>query len=232
MEPHKNKVAVILNSGSEIGIKVIENLVQEGMIVFGLYKNNDKYDLLTNEQSTFNKASVKKLTISALNASNVDKMNTVLRNHENYGNLSVFINIISNDFDCKLVAGNLETFKSIINSNISDAVDAVRLFASFMIESHNQGHIINISDCKNLDNDIFTMTTAAISSVNEILRHEFRYLKADIKTTHIEIKYSESKQKPHNKIEEAKHVADIVKYVLNTPDNMQVHELWLDFVDK
>lgn len=234
MEYWVGKIAVITNSDSEIGINLIETLGEVGMKVIALCSNSDEFKNITNKLTYFKKSVGQNVVVSKLDTSNAEEVETVFENIHQYGNLNVLINITHSDLDWTVTDGSIENLKKKIDTNVSDIVALIRTAASSMIEKQNRGHIITISDCRNseLHKNILTVTTAAVSSINEILRHEFRYLNANIKTTHLEVKCSGRLDEPsRNMTKEAKDIADMVVNVLNTPENLQVHELWLDIVN-
>lgn len=232
------KVAVVTDCNDEVGIYIMEQLAKAGMIAIGFAKTDD---VINESTEIFKDLSSNKITgkfvLCKCDITNVAQLRKAYEKiTETYKGVDVLINNAYCNADCLVSTGSLEDFKKVIDTNISALIACTRLAAGSMIERNSRGHIININDLcayqipEDSRKTVFIASKGAITSVNEILRHEFRFLKANIKVTNIacgsiESEAEHSPDEPKLKIRD---VAKLVKLVLNTPEHLQVHEVLLD----
>lgn len=215
------KVVLIPNCANEVGIKIAETLLEAGMTVIIFCVTN-----IDTEKLKFLHAKHNKIYLYRCDFASSDSIQAAFDNAiKTHGGVDVLINNINCENSCLASNGDLIVMKQIIDKNISDTVAWIRLAAGSMIERKSRGHIITIIEQEKPGElrSVVIATNAAIVSVNEILRHEFRYLHANIKTTCLEY-CAEDFLKAEAKVEG---VAFMVKFVLDTPENLQIHELQL-----
>lgn len=232
------KVALITNCDDEVGVNIIVQLAKAGMIAIGFGKTENIINKTTEKLKDF--ASIKtegKIVLCKCDITNLNQLKAAFRKIiQTYGGVDVLINNSYCNKDSSISNGDLKDFQMIVDVNINASVACIRLAAGSMIERSTRGHIININDLcayqipERSKKNVFIASKVTLTSINEILRHEFRYLKANIKVTNIacgsiECESEPTHDEPRLKI---KDVAKLVKLILNTPQHLQVHEVLLD----
>lgn len=238
MKIWEKKIALITDCGDEVGFNVIEQLAKAGMVAIGFGKTEDIIIATTGKFTSFKSCNTNgKIVLCKCDITNLKQLKAaVSKIIENYNGIDVLVNNAYCNADCLLSTGNLNDFRKIIDLNINALISCTRLAAGSMIERRTRAHIININDLSSYTipddskKNVFIATKVAITSVNEILRHEFRYLKANIKVTNIACGCIESEAEPAHDEPRLKirDVAKLVKLILNTPEHLQVHEVLLD----
>lgn len=240
MEDWVNKVAIVTDCGDDIGLAIIEQLAKAGMIVIGFNKDKNVLEKVTENFKTLIARKITgKIVLCQCDITKISQLESAFQKiKDTYAGVDVLINNAYYNKDCLVDTGSVEDFRQIVDVNIYAVVAFIRLVAATMIEKDKRGHIININDLCSYQlptetrKSVFIAAKAAITSVNEILRHEFRYLKANIKVTNIACGSVESSteathDQPKLKIRD---VAKLVKLILNTPEQLQVHEVLIDSV--
>ncbi|KAL0839028.1 hypothetical protein ABMA28_017024 [Loxostege sticticalis] len=238
MQCWTGKVAVVTDCDDEVGVNVIEQLAKAGMIAIGFAKTDDIVNKTTEKlQNLPNKSNDGKIVLCKCDITNIKELRTVFENIINtYDGVDVLVNNAYCNTDCLVSTGDLDDFKKVVDINIGALIACTRLAAGSMIERNSRGHIININDLcayqipEDSKKTVFIASKAAITSVNEILRHEFRYLRANVKVTNIACGSIESEEEnsPNEPKLKIRDVAKLVKLILNTPEHLQVHEVLLD----
>ena len=236
-----NKVAVITDCGDEVGFAIMEQLAKAGMIVIGFNKNENILEKVTMKLNPViqNKISGK-IVLCKCNISDTNQLTAAFEKiKDTYEGVDVLINNAQCNTDCLVNNGDVKDFKEIIDVNINALVACTRLAAGSMIERKTRGHILCMNDLvsyqipRESKKTVYIAAKATITSVNEILRHEFRYLGANIKVTNIASGQIEGTAESANTDAPGLRVRDIaklVKLILNTPEQLQVHEVLLDSV--
>lgn len=238
MKCWESKIALVTDCGDEVGFNVIEQLAKAGMIAIGFGKTEDIIVSTTGKFKSFKSCNTDgKIVLCKCDITNLKQLKAaVSKIIESYNGIDVLVNNAYCNVDCLISTGDLNDFKKVIDLNINALISCIRLAAGSMIERKTRGHIININDLsayqipEDSKKNVFIASKAAITSVNEILRHEFRHLKANIKVTNIACGCieSESEPAPNDPRLKIRDVAKLVKLILNTPEHLQVHELLLD----
>lgn len=233
-----NKVAVITDCGDEVGFAIMELLAKIGMIAIGFNKNEDLLEIVTVKLNPVVTNKIPgKIVLCKCDISDTKQLTAAFdKIKETYEGVDVLINNAQCNIDCLVNTGESKDFKEIVDININALVACTRLAAGSMIERKTRGHIICMNDLCSYqipmesNKTVYIAAKAAITSVNEILRHEFRFLKANIKVTNIACgKIEECSESVANAPElRVKDIAKLVKLVLNTPEQLQVHEVLLD----
>lgn len=235
-----NKVAVITDCGEEVGFAIMEQLAKIGMIVIGFNKNEDILEKVTVKLNPIvaNKIAGK-IVLCKCDISHTKQLTAAFEKiKDTYEGVDVLINNAQCKIDCMVNNGEPKLFKEIIDVNLNALIACTRLAAGSMIERKTRGHIIFMNDLCSYQipmeskKTVYIATKAAITSINEILRHEFRFVKANIKVTNIACgkiaEYTESViEAPKLRLRD---IAKLVKLILNTPEQLQVHEVLLDSV--
>ncbi|XP_022814131.1 dehydrogenase/reductase SDR family member 11-like [Spodoptera litura] len=233
-----NKVVIVTDCSDNIGFAIMDKLAKAGMIVIGFTKNQNILEEITKRLSAMANANGK-IALFECNIADVEQMIEVFQKiKDTYEGVDVLINNAQYNIDCLVSNGATEDIKNFIDININALITCIRLAAGSMIERKTRGHIINMNDIisyqipKDSRKSIYIATKATVTSINEILRHEFRFLKANIKVTNIACGRIEGKTEMETidpKLQ-VKDVAKLVKLILATPEHLQVHEIMLDSV--
>lgn len=234
----RGKVAVVTDCNDEVGVNVLEQLAKAGMIAIGFAKTNEIVNKTTEKLNYLSTKTIEgKVVLCKCDITDIKELRTAFENIiKSSDGVDVLVNNAYCNTDCLVSTGDLADFKKVVDVNISALIACTRLAAGSMIQRNARGHIININDLcayqipEDSKKNVFIASKAAITSVNEILRHEFRYLKANIKVTNIACGSieSESEHSPNEPKLKIRDVAKLVKLILNTPEHMQVHEVLLD----
>lgn len=238
MNPWVNKVVVITCCEDEVGLNVTELLAKSGMTAIGFAKTESIVKKTTQKLKSFmSNGKNGKIVLCKCDITNLKQLKSAFAKIiATYGGVDVLVNNAYCNVDCSVSTGELWDFKKVIDVNINALIACTRLAAGSMIERQSRGHIININDLcayqlpEESKKNVFIATKATVTSINEILRLEFRYLKANIKVTNIACGSIESEDsyvfnEARLKIRD---VAKLVKLILNTPEHLQVHEVLLD----
>ncbi|GBP30891.1 Farnesol dehydrogenase [Eumeta japonica] len=229
----REKVAVVTGCNNELGVALTAGLVKEGMTTVGI--DNDVE--IVNEIAARVKflASGKyngKLVLFKCDTSSMDEVKAVFKKIvDTYGGIDLLINNAAYKDDSLINAGNKDTLKKTIDVNVSGAVACTRLTVESIMKRKTRGHIIHINDIRSYQlanqdtNSVYLTTKYAVTAINDTLRHEFRYLKANIKVTNIAVETAIEDNKPLLSPEE---ITDVVVATLNTPEHVQIHEIIIE----
>ncbi|XP_026327623.1 dehydrogenase/reductase SDR family member 11-like [Hyposmocoma kahamanoa] len=238
MIPWVNKVIVVTSCEDKLGLTVMELLAKSGMTVIGFAKTEFIVNKITEKLKICTPNDLNgKIVLCKCDIANLKQLKSAFAKIiETYGGVDVLVNNAHCNIDCSACTGELCDFKKVIDININALIVCIRLAAGNMIERQSRGHIININNLcayqlpEDSRKNVFIATKAAAKSINEILRHEFRYLKANVKVTNVVCGNIESEEKYDFDEDnlKLKDVAKLVKLILNTPEHVQVHEILLD----
>lgn len=216
------KVALVTDCSSVFGNAITQKLSENGVKVIGLVKNETDLKKYYFDE----KKNREQLIISQCDLTDSNDLLKVLKDIiKMHKHIDILINCYQSDQDCQLNDGALDDIKTVIDININSLVACTRHVAGFMIEEHINGHIINLNavPSKSPDDSSKNMAIATKSvmiSLNEILRHEFRYLKANIKTTNITCGVITKLN--------ANEICNLIVSILDTPQNLMIHEISID----
>lgn len=228
MEFWVKKVALITDCGDEYGMHIAEKLKKCGMTVIGIVKNDKETNIL--EEQIIDRQGI--VIFKCCNI-NIDKFNEIFEkiNHT-YKGIDVIINNSYCNINTKVSDGKLTEIKKIIDLNIKLNVAATRLAARSMFERKSRGIILFIDKFKHSNKKetkgVFITTKAAIDAVNEILRVELKHLNVNIKVTNILSQANYDRQNIATKEVDVEDVAAMVVKVLEAPENLHIHEIWLE----
>ncbi|XP_017046693.1 farnesol dehydrogenase-like [Drosophila ficusphila] len=241
MDRWLNRVAVVTGASSGIGSACCKDLVAKGMVVVGLARREErlkelKESLPADQQARFHgrkcDVSVEQQVVEAF--AWVD---------ETLGGADVLVNNAgiltqSNITD----ADNAADMRSVLDTNVLGFVWCAReAFRSQQKRNINDGHVVVINSVlghkiPNMPGFGFKMyapSKFAVTALVEVLRQEFQEKKTQTKITSIspgavdtEIIDPKIKETvPNFPMLRSEDVADAVSYCIQTPPNVQIHEL-------
>lgn len=235
MDAWVRKVAVITDCNNELGLCIIEELSRAGMVAVGFAKSDEIIKTVTDKIDAGTTATGK-IFLCQCDVTDEKQLKAAFeKTIEMHGSIDVLINNADYNIDCNLSSGDIEDFRKLIDMNIYSLVACIRLAVGAMIEQRSRGHVINMNDLQayylpdSASNNVYIATKCAMTSINEILRQELRYLRANVKVTNIARGCTEGEGPASNKVKlKSSDVAKIVTSVLFTPEHLQIHELLVD----
>ncbi|XP_034665918.1 farnesol dehydrogenase-like [Drosophila subobscura] len=241
MDRWLNRVAVVTGASSGIGNACCKDLVAKGMVVVGLARREErlqelKASLPKDQQSRFHgrkcDVSVEQQVIEAF--AWVD---------QTLGGADVLINNAG-------IAGKLQItdpdnaadLRAVLDTNVLGVSWCTReAFLSQQRRKVNDGHVVIINSIAGhkvpvvpgFNFKMYTASKHAVTALTEVLRQEFQQKKTATKITSIspgavdtEIIDDKIKEAmPDFPMLRAENVADAVTYCIQTPPNVQIHEL-------
>lgn len=215
------KVALVTDCSSIFGKAITQKLCENGVKVIGIVKN--EADL----KNYFDKKkNGEQLIILQCDLTDNNDLSKVLENSFRiHKRIDILINCFHSDQDCQLNDGALKDIRRIIDVNINALVACTKHVAAFMVKENIHGHLLNLNamPLNSQDDSRKNMALASksvMSSLNEILRYEFRYLKANIKTTNVTCG-ADTKTN-------VEAICKLVISILDTPQNLMIHEIFVD----
>ncbi|XP_068156857.1 farnesol dehydrogenase-like [Drosophila tropicalis] len=236
-----NRVAVVTGASSGIGAACCKDLVAKGMVVVGLARREErlqelKASLPADQAKRFHAhkcdVSDEKQVIDAF--AWIDK---------SVGGADVLINnagiVRMNDVTN---AGNSDDLRAVLETNVLGVAWCTReAFLSLQRRKVNDGHVVIINSVAGhkvpivpgFSLNIYPPSKHAITALTEVLRQEFQNKGTQTKVTSIspggvdtEIIDEKLKQlNPDFALLRSEDVADAVTYCIQTPPNVQIHEL-------
>lgn len=219
MEYWKDKVALIPNFDTELGISIAEKLsvINMKVIAFSNYiekYNENKIDNLLLYHCDFNdKRSLK------------NAFDNVIKKHNG---IDLLINNITCEDNVLMCDEKLEPTKFLLKANIFNLVINVRTFISDILKRNVRGHIINVNNITNKENTVYLATVKAVRGINETLRHEIRHVQGNIKVTNMEIDFDSSLNIKGDPLVIIDKLSNIILSILGTPEHLHIHEMFLE----
>ncbi|BFF92935.1 farnesol dehydrogenase-like [Drosophila madeirensis] len=241
MDRWLNRVAVVTGASSGIGSACCKDLVAKGMVVVGLARREErlqelKASLPKDQQSRFHgrkcDVSVEQQVIEAF--AWIDKT---------LGGADVLVNNAG-------IAGKLQItdpdnaadLRAVLDTNVLGVSWCTReAFRSLQSRKVNDGHVVIINSIAGhivpvmpgVGFKMYAPSKHAVTALTEVLRQEFQQKKTATKITSIspgavdtEIIDDKIKEAmPDFPMLRAENVADAVTYCIQTPPNVQIHEL-------
>ncbi|XP_034665915.1 farnesol dehydrogenase-like [Drosophila subobscura] len=241
MDRWLNRVAVVTGASSGIGAACCKDLVAKGMVVVGLARREErlqelKASLPKDQQSRFHgrkcDVSVEQQVIEAF--AWIDKTlggaDVLVNNAGIVGNLQI------TDPD------NADELRSVLNTNVLGVSWCTReAFRSLQSRKVNDGHVVIINSIvghkvpvvPGVGLKMYAPSKHAVTALTEVLRQEFQQKKTATKITSIspgavDTEIFDAKLKeamPDFPMLRAENIADAVTYCIQTPPNVQIHEL-------
>ncbi|XP_075156899.1 farnesol dehydrogenase-like [Haematobia irritans] len=240
MERWQNKIAVVTGASAGIGAAICKALVEKGMIVIGLARRVEKMEDQT--RSLISEEYQKNFHCHKCNVIEEESVKQAFAwIEENFGGVDVLINNAGVFQPTDLIApDNSEIIKSTINTNILGVIWCTREAFHNMKKRNFDGHVIMMNSVAGhivpavpgFSFNAYAPSKYAVSAMTEVLRQEFFNKETKIKITSIspgtvktEIFGDNPLPIPNLPMLACEDVADAVVYCIQTPPNVQVHEL-------
>ncbi|XP_046801337.1 farnesol dehydrogenase-like [Lucilia cuprina] len=237
------KIAVITGASSGIGAACCKALLQEGMIVVGLARRQDQME----REVLANIPADQRYRFHALKCdvrSENDIRNTFAWIADHLGGIDVLINNAGVLKNTQIVKpNNTEDLRDVLDTNILGVALCTReAFAIMKNYSRDTGHVIIINSLvghyvpqlPGVSLNLYAPTKYALTAMTEVLRQEFLMEQTKIKITSIspgavntQILGECSNLPAEYSLLRPQDVADAVVYCLQTPPNVQIHELMI-----
>ncbi|KAJ8945958.1 hypothetical protein NQ318_016786 [Aromia moschata] len=247
MDRWVDKVAVVTNAGSRIGVAVAEKLIKEGLTVVGFVRKMEQVEQLT-EKLFDKKENLNPEKIGTCYALKVDLNNEkdIARafkwTKRKVGPIHVLVNNAGVHVRENAVEEGSPTSQKTLDVNVNSLCvatrEAIKIMRSNDIDGHVVhvntivGHRVSISNAK----EIYPATMQALAALTDSLRKELNSLEPQIKISSInpgcvdtppfclETQKSELLQHlTEENLLESEDIADAVVYVLSTPAHVQVN---------
>ncbi|KAJ3651595.1 hypothetical protein Zmor_017624 [Zophobas morio] len=245
MEKWMGKVAIVTGATSGIGAAVADALVENGLIVAGL-------DRSENRVATINQRSIqllgKKGKLYGVKA-DLTKEDDILAAfkwvHDNLGLVHIVVNCAGFFKEAALCESTTENWRRTIDTNVIALCIMSREAVKKMMLNNINGHIVYINSILGhfcpieFRMNIYSATKCAVTALTETMRQELISSGSKIKVTSVSPGLTVSEMTIFSKdlteetrrfvkdrpILKAEDVADAVVYALSTPEHVQVHEL-------
>ncbi|KAH8295258.1 hypothetical protein KR018_009260 [Drosophila ironensis] len=241
MNRWQNRVAVVTGASSGIGSACCKDLVAKGLIVVGLARREQrlqelKDSLPVEQQARFHG---RKCDVSV----EQQVVETFAWVDETLGGADVLVNNAGIVRDSLITdANNGADMRAVLDTNVLGFVWCAReAFRSQQKRNVTDGHVVVINSIvghkiPNVPGFTFKMyapSKFAVTALTEVLRQEFQLKKTQTKITSIspgavDTEIIDDKIKatfPEFPMLRAEDVADAVSYCIQTPPNVQIHEL-------
>ncbi|KAH8276788.1 hypothetical protein KR026_000748 [Drosophila bipectinata] len=241
MDRWQNRVAVVTGASSGIGEACCKDLVAKGLIVVGLARREErlkqlKESLPADQQPRFH---IRKCDVSV----EQQVVDTFAWVDETLGGADVLVNNAGIARDSQIVkADNSADIRAILDTNVLGFVWCTReLFRSQEKRNVTDGHVVVINSIAghkvpimpNFSFNMYSPSKFAVTALTEVLRQEFLQKKTQTKITSIspgavDTEIIDERVRvnfPEFPMLRAEDVADAVSYCIQTPPNVQIHEL-------
>jgi len=223
------KIAVITGASRGLGAALANALIMKGAIVYGLARNVEKL------QAIKNKLGEKFIPVGMdiTNANNISSwvVNTFSDSHFP----DMLINNAGAGYFTKIDELSLERWHEMINTNLNGAFYITSSIVPLMKKNTNTSHIINIGSIlgktTRAESAAYSATKYGMQGFSEALFKELRSYK--IKVTCINAGsidtsfFEDSGIRQHKNMLQPNDIADLIIYILETPDNFLVDEITL-----
>ncbi|RZC22665.1 adh short domain containing protein [Asbolus verrucosus] len=247
------KVAVVTGASAGIGVDIVQQLVEEGVLVVGVARRVERVEELAK------KLQGKKGSLYALKADisvEEDILNAFKWTEKNVGPVHILINNAGVLQDTNLIDGETKKWKAILDVNVLGLCIATREAVRCMRANNIDGHIIHINSFSgHIVNyfpymNVYAASKHAVTALTETLRSELntigsnqgdgKYSKKSLEEESVspgvvatEIDQTNNIYLDEKALEEKKSraalatsdCADAVIYALSTSPNCQVHDL-------
>lgn len=238
MERWLNRVAVVTGASSGIGAAIVKYLANNGMITVGLARRKERIDALRDEVNGETKE-----RIHAIKCDVRDEADVIAAFKEiesKYGPVAVLVNNAGVMRHSDLLnEGNSKDIRDVIDTNVYGIVWSTREAFRSMKANGDDGHVFLINSVAghkvpvipNLSLNIYPPSKHAVTVLAEVYRQEFVNNNTKIKITSISPGAVKTEALEANDLPpdmallSAENVADALIYCLQTPPNVQIHEL-------
>lgn len=223
----QNKIAVVTGASSGLGEATSRALIKKGAIVYGLARNKEKLEHLKSELGANFRAVV--LDVS----DEPDLNNWILQTFSTTHSPQIIINNAGVSQFEEVDQLTSQQWHQMIDTNLSAVHFMNAGLVPFMKRDENSSHIINIGSIlgkvSGSKKSAYSATKFAIQGYSEALFKELRAFNIKVScfnsgsiNTHF---FKTSGIEPNEKMLEASELADILIFLLETPDNVLIDEL-------
>ncbi|KAH8277051.1 hypothetical protein KR026_004343 [Drosophila bipectinata] len=241
MDRWQNRVAVVTGASSGIGEACCKDLVAKGLIVVGLARREErlkqlKESLPEEQQPRFH---IRKCDVSV----EQQVVDTFAWVDDTLGGADVLVNNAGILRDSQITkANNSADMRAVLDTNVLGFVWCTReVFRSQEKRNVTDGHVVvinsiaghNVHMVPGLSTNMYAPSKFAVTALVEVLRQEFLQKKTQTKITSIspgavDTEIVDEKIKanfPDIPLLRSEDIADAVSYCIQTPPNVQIHEL-------
>ena len=232
------KTILITGATSGIGLATAKKFANEKNQLILCGRRQHKLDEISNEISKITNV----LTLR-FDVSDKEEVNKVLENlPKEFSSIDVLINNAGNAHGLDTIQeGSLDDWDNMIDSNVKGLLYVSRVVIPKMIEKQN-GHIINIGSLAGREvyekGNIYCATKHAVNAISKAMRIDLN--KTGIKVSEInpglvETDFSNVRFKGDNELAEkvyqgykaleAKDIADIIEFVINRPNHVNIADI-------
>ncbi|XP_058831310.1 farnesol dehydrogenase-like [Topomyia yanbarensis] len=237
MDRWVGKVAVVTGASSGIGAATVKQLIKAGMVVVGLARRVERVEALKDDLPGDERKRLHAMKCDV--SKEEDIVGTFKLIEEQLGGVDVLVNNagvglgVANLID----AGNTETLRTVIDTNVLGLVLCSREAVQSMKRRSVDGHIIHINSVAGHRVppiprfNIYAASKFAVTAITETMRQELRNEGSKTKVTSISPGAVKTDLLSQDLIDsgvptlEPEDIADGIVYVLGTPPRVQVHEL-------
>lgn len=238
MQRWKGRVALVTGASAGIGAAVARALAEDGMRVAVCARRRDRLEALA---KTLPHAEVLPLVVDLRDPSQISAAFDQVR--ERFGGVDVLVNNAGLGHSAPLVSGDTEEWREMLEVNVLALCVCTREAVAQMRQRGDDGHVIHVSSMAAHRvppaSGVYSATKFAVRALTEALRQELRELKSKIRVSAVSPGYVETEFAAHYhksedaaretygrfKVLEPGDVAQAVRYVLASPEHVQVHDV-------
>lgn len=235
----RDKTAFVTGASAGIGRAIVEELSQMGLRVAFCARRKDRLDRLSAGLSGPNLP----LVVDLRNEQQLCEAFQQVR--QRFGGVDVLVNNAGLGHRMRLCDADTEAMREMLDVNILALCVATREALRDMRAQNDQGHVIHICSLAGhrvpQGGSVYAATKHAVVALTEALRQELRSLQSKIRVSAIspgvvETEFAEvfngsaeaaKEAYSRFKVLEARDVAAAVRYVLEAPPHVQVHDILL-----
>lgn len=225
----RNKIAIVTGAGKGVGEAIASALITREATVYGLARNKDELDTLHKQLGE--KFVPVPLDIADQKAIYSWVADTFLDTHSP----EILINNAGAGHFSKIDEIPLEKWHTMINTNVNGLFYMTSQIVPFMKRSKSTCHIINMGSILGKvgrsEGSAYCLTKYGVQGFSEALFRELRF--DNIKVSCVNPGsiatefFKDSGIEPHNNMIQPMELADLLIYLLETPDNLLIDELTL-----
>ncbi|MBW7868377.1 MAG: SDR family NAD(P)-dependent oxidoreductase [Brumimicrobium sp.] len=223
----QGRIAIVTGASSGLGKAISEALVSKGVIVYGLARNRSKLNQIQSELG-------EKFVLIEMDITDFDKVKSwVQSTFTDKYYPDILINNAGFGVFARIDEMSSDDWFGMMNTNLNGVYHITSEVVKFMRKHESSSHIINIGSImgKTTRSEAagYCATKYGINGMSEVL---FKELRSDnIKVTclnsgSIETNFFQNSGiEPHDRMLHPNEIADVIAYILETPDNVLINEL-------